>query len=168
MARDGRIKFHQLLPLIVARLVEHIPGMNEATCFVSLNPRLHPDPTPGNVWLTVTPGAGSFEEGQWDGGGRWVAEADTTFTVTAHSPLQLDERGRDTVFLHESSMGLLVVMDQVLEALAGYDPVDELNQQCLIEAVQPNGWDMPERQVDTLGSIGLVFTVKFDWDLEVA
>ena len=163
MARAQK-KLHEILPAIIDRLRDQIDWANESNCFFSLNSRAKPNHDPGGIWLTVSPGGGKFDEQAFAGAGREAMITDTNFTVTAHSPVALDERGHDLEFLVHESLGVIRAMDDVLEALAGHDlsdGTDELTR----EPIYPNGWEEPERQTEWLGRLGMVFALKFDWRL---
>lgn len=171
MVRTGQTKLAPLLLAVVEQLKAEISGLEESTCFISLNPDDEPADTPGSLWITVSPGGGQFDKELWTGGGREQATVDTTFTVAVHSPVQLDQKGRDVEVLTNESLGVLQMLDQVIDTLSGWDYITDLGDPTeethTRDPLVPSGWTYPQRPTDRHGWIGMVFEVKFDWEMQL-
>lgn len=156
--------FSAVLTAVVARLIDQITLANAATCFLTLTPDGRPL-TPGDIWITVSPRGGKFDENMIEGGGRATAWADSGFTVTVHSSVELDQMERETTWLTHATLGVLETMKDAIDALTTYDLLDGSSDEILIEPIVPDGWDEPQRVGPSRGSISVSFLTKFKWSL---
>lgn len=162
MIRTGYAQLDKLLDLVVARLTDQIPECSEANCFLTLNPDSVPA-SPGDFIFAVAPTAGSFSGAYLNGGGQAQATADTGVIVKIHSPLQLDEPGRERAFLIDNTHSILKQWRRVLRALTDWSPAigdDQVTRDPLL----PTAWSIT-RDDRRIGAIEQDFSVSFDMDL---
>lgn len=154
-----------VLDAVVKRLRDQL-SLNESTCFLSLTPDV-PVKTASDVYLTVSPDGGEFDQAAFDGGGDQQLTAETGVRVTVVSTLKLDRTGHDSELVSNASRGVLAVMHDVLRALTGHDLlIDVDGNQALRRLIAPRGFDRPERDSERLGSISLYFGLSFDLELD--
>lgn len=137
-------------------------------CYLSALP-LHPKMLRGGPWfLAVSPGTGSFVEGEQAIGN---CTEETTVTITMYSRIAVDRADEDDKSLTDTSRGLLAIKQKVLTALVGHDLVAAAGntfvrqllfcRRCgppvlLEESGAPN---------NIVAAMQLDFGVMFDWDL---
>lgn len=162
MARD-KGDLSSILAAIVARLIDQVTEFNAANCYLSINPDSLPS-GPGEITCVVAPTSGTFDQGMIEGGGDEQNTSDGGVIVKIHSPVQLDEADRDTVFLTDASLGLLSFAKQAMQALSGWSPDDGGGNETTRDPLHPAGYAF-QRDGRKLGACELTFHLKFDWDL---
>ena len=151
-----------VLTAISARLVSQL-SLDAALVFEVVNPMAPPPVIPGSdTFLTVAVGAGDFliEE---QATVQCAENAD--FTVTGYCKISLDDPGRESIFLKDSTRGILPLKRRILKALIGHDLVSGSNNflRDLLYAKRAGAPDYdPEKLV---GWCSITFGVHFDWDL---
>lgn len=153
----------EVLLAIVARLINQMPDMcKSGNTYLTLNPDSI-DPSPGAYSFTVSPLGGSFPAEFMQGGGVEQVTVETGFTVTIHSPLQLDMPRRDVEFLTANTKGVLGLAKRVLKAMTLFDP-QNATAIILRDPITPTGFSF-RRSDRSLGSMELEFRLMFDWDI---
>lgn len=154
-----------VLDAVIKRLREQL-SLSDSTCFLCLSDDVTPKTT-SDVFLTVSPDGGEFDQGHFDGGGDEQLTVEGGVRVTIHSTLKLDRTGHDSELLSNASRGVLSVMHEVLRALTGHDLViDTDGNTTLRRLIAPRGFERPERSGERLGRISLYFGLSFDWELD--
>lgn len=154
-----------ILQVIVTRIITAIGSrFSDANCYLSINPDSLPAPSPGGLTCVVSPASGSFDEAYFEGGGNQQLLLNGGIIVKVHSPLQLDQSGRDVELLVNESHGVIDCATEILEALSNWSPVaangDELTRDPLI----PRDIHYT-RATNKLGGVEIGFGCNFDWDL---
>jgi len=157
---------------ILRLITEHLQReltLGPRQCYEVLDPRSPNLPKGGGWFLTVAPGGGDFPQQEQ------IPEQCTELwqvTVTIYSRLYLDSTDHDQKRLRDSTRGLLVLKQRVLEALVGQDlrtdeePTDAESDTFLRNLVYP--LRASRAQVDEqhrIGWLSIDFGVDFDWDL---
>lgn len=150
-----------------SKLLRSIDELRPETCVVTVVPDAAVPPVAQDLYCTISPTAGSFDESLFDGGGREQTALDGGLVVKVFSAIQLDQPGQDSVMLLDRSRGVLRKLHEVLGALAGYLPVDddgnELTRNPLIPAEYSFSHDGRR-----WGAVQVSFRLEFDWDLSAS
>jgi len=160
------VDLNQVLAAVVLRL-QAVLTLNDSTCFYSINPD-SPPPAPADLYLVVTPDGGTFDDGMFEGGGEKQLTCDTGFVVTIKTAMRLDAGGKDKERLTNASRGMIQMVGQILDALAGHDLLLSTGDAFLRGLLQPQGFGAPQKDGEKLGSIPLTFNLSFDWDVTPA
>lgn len=167
-AVSSRVDTTELTALTAIRdlLRTAFPELGSENVFLTLYPDA-PEPEPsGEHFLSVAPGAGSFDEALFAGGGREQLCQVGEFQVTIYSRVQLDQSARDESILGHATEGLLVLKHRVLSALVGADPALPGGAKFSRELLRPIRAAAPEHDADRgIGWLSLAFALSFDWDL---
>lgn len=162
----------EVLLAIVAKIRANVTALSrEPTCFIS------DSPWPGvevesNLFCTVAPSEGQFDDGLMDGAGNLGVAEDSMVQVTVYSRIEVDQIERFEKGLTDASRGLLVIKQQILTALAGKNldggtfRGDSSN--LLHEGLRParaSHKTRDPRHADDFASFSLAFRAKFSWDL---
>jgi len=164
MARDKALP-QNVYTAAVEMLRAAIDGCTDANCFFCLDPDCIP-PTPGEFFYVVAPTSGTFDEGMIDGGGIEQLTVEAGLLVKIHSPLMLDQVGRDVELLNNESLGLWSKATEVMAALAVQSPTVAGNPQTR-DPLMPHSFSIT-KSLKRLGAIELTFKVLFDWDVSGA
>lgn len=121
-------------------------------------------PSAGEFVCTVCPRGGIFADPYLDGGGNKQAADFFEFSVSVYSTVQLDEADRETVFLTDSTLGLLQKLRLVLKALTALDVTIPGGNNVLRDPILPQGYQI-SRNGRGLGKFELRCRAAFDWDL---
>ena len=162
MARQSG-KLDEILNAIVIRLRDQISDFNSSNCYLSMDPDAIPQ-SPGEFTCVVAPTSGSFEEAFLDGGGQQQCTSAGGFVAKVHSPVQLDDLGRDVEFLTHDSLGLIELMRLVLKALVAWSPKDDLGNELTRDPLLPANFAFT-RTRRSLGAVEITFHLSHDWDL---
>lgn len=154
-----------VLERIVARIVAQtlVTEFTDSTCYISLNPDVTPPPNPGDMFCVVSPASGQFNQTMLDGGGNAQARFDTEIVVTVHSITQLDEPGRDKVFLNDASRGVITRLTKVAKVLSCHDLLDGSGNRILSQPLLPSNLELAHDGRE-LGSAKMWFSCEFNWD----
>lgn len=167
MADPVDAKLADVLDAVVLRL-RTILVLNERTCFLYLRRAGMPPPAaPDDIFLTVEPDGGQFDEGMLIGGDRAQATVKTGVAITIHSNVMLDAAMHDARVLSHASRGMLIFLDKILDALTGHELLLASGEPCLRELMAPQGWNKPDRPdpTDKRAELTVVFGLEFDWKL---
>lgn len=163
MARSlGKLKV--ILPAVVDRLIDQIEGVTKANCYVALNPDSLPNGGVGGILYVVSPTSGRFDDAYFEGGGVEQLFANAGLVVKIHSPLQLDQAGRDIEFLTDEAHGILDRATDVLAALSNWSPEDVSGNPQTRDPLYPMGYTLT-RAGRSIGAIELEFACNFDWNV---
>lgn len=165
MARD-KCDPITLLTAVVTRLRSAL-NIAEAECFISLDP-LAKLRSPGDLVFVVSPLSGQFDQGMIEGGGREQVTADTGFTVTIRTYVQLDEAGHDVVALNDRDVGIMQAATDVLSALTLWEPLDASDNLLLRDMLSPSGYEIGKGSGNknrTETYFQIAFKTVFDWGL---
>ena len=169
-----------LLGAVVTQLTTAMPFYCTAVnTYLALDPWERPVSNPGSPGDTsghtvgavpyvfgVGPMGGSFELGNQIGGGQSDVRTTSGVMVVIHSPVRLDQVERDSIFLTDSTNGILPVATLVMKALVGFTPSDGAGGYLVADAFMAASWDIRREDGDgSLGSIGIGFRTCFDWDM---
>lgn len=118
-----------------------------------------------DVFIQVSPGGGSFDQGILAGGPR--AEETALFGVTIWRRSHTDRAGRAQDSLFNETEGLLAIKRNVLRALTGKMLVDGSSRQIATGTIKPQQALEPNTGATDppLDSLAMYFQVPFDWDL---
>lgn len=169
-----------LLLAVEARVKEKVPGMNEATCFLSDGPLPMEFPA-GTVLCTVCHGEGQFDEAAWSGGGQLVVTVPVYTTLLVYSLLDTPPRAK--MALVDPNVGILTqYLPPVLQCLAyecaeiddppvPWQPQYE-GEDILLDAFVPHGFTAPAYLDGLPGDrtylySTVTFVATFDWNLTV-
>jgi hypothetical protein len=162
-----------VLDAIVQRL-KKLPGadLNDSTCFVTLYPERPGPLPPGDLFLTVSPGGGTFDPGWHEGGGEHQTKEDAVVFVTIFSRQKLDRAGRDDNKLLSLPKGLLEWKRMVLRWLSNHDlQVPQADGtgfgSALVNAMAPLTADAAEShgEKEEYAFLKMGFSTDFLWDL---
>lgn len=121
-------------------------------------------PSPAEVIYELSPSQSiTFEDGHFTGAGRYAMHVSCQLNVTIHSTIQLDELGRDGIYLTHADRGIIQYMTEVLSALADHDLLDESGNELLSQPLRPVQAHIPPRDDRTRGYVMLSFACEFDW-----
>lgn len=162
MARN-KGTFDAILLAVVDRLISQVGGLDEANCYLSLNPDVLPMPNPGDFVCVVAPTSGMFSDSMFEGGGVEQTTSDSGIIVKIHSPVQLDEVHRDAVFLTDATLGLIAKVRSTLKALSDWSP-GSVGSELTRDPLIPSDFAFT-RNSRSLGACELTFKLSFDWDL---
>ena len=140
-------------------------GLTESACFLSVHPEAQPTVNQ-NVWLTVSPEDGQFDDGAWGGGGQAVLIENTWAVITIFSAMRLDRPEHDVAFLTDVVRGVLTVKRKVLKALGTFDPVNSSADFILCQPMAPTNSPRPLNDRLRIGDCQLWFSTIFLWDIE--
>lgn len=158
----------EAVALLVTYLQQRL-NLNDSRCYETVKPdQLPVVPSGSDYVLTVSTGPGQFTIPE-QFPEQCCEESD--ITVMAFTRINLDPSNPDTVLLHEAKRGLFQLKKLMLKTLVGVDPQRENGEyfvRDLLHAKHALAPDIGERggkAVITVGSIGVVFGLNFDWDL---
>lgn len=157
--------FDAILNSVRDKLLKSIDELAPETCVITINPDAAALPVSQELYCTVSPTSGSFDESLFDGGGREQTSLEGGIVVKCFSMLQLDQPGQDSVMLIDRSRGVMRKLHEILAALAGFMPVsadglDTLARNPLIPATYAFSHDGRR-----WGAVEVAFRLSFDWDL---
>jgi hypothetical protein len=118
-----------------------------------------------DLFIQLTPGGGSFNQGILQGGPR--AEETSLVGVTIWRRSVIDDAGRAQDSLFNTSEGLLKIKRRVLKALTGKMLVDGSGNQIATGTITPQQALEPDTGATDppLDRLAMYFQVPFDWDL---
>lgn len=158
-----------VLQAVVSRLIREVDKFTDTNCFLTAEP---PDEPPANVrnnlFCTVSPTNGQFDQGVHEGGGINTTFEDAGVEIVIFNAVKLDRVGHDSALLTEASRGLLVLKKQILKALSGHDLQDGNGEEILINLMAPLLSKNPRSSKGKEGAVGdlsLQFSTDFEWDL---
>lgn len=163
MARVATNQIDVLLA-VVKRLTDRVALLNDSNCTISDSP----DPPPGmthDLFCTVAPTNGRFDEAAGTGGGEHVAIEYAGVAVTVYWSRSLDQNGQIVTLLTDRTRGLLKLKWQILRALTGHDLEWEGNQ-ILVNLMQPLTADVPQTDRKKIGDLSLTFSTDLEWELD--
>lgn len=161
----------EVLLAVVAKIQANVAALeNEPTCFVSATtwPEVS---VQDNLFCTVVPGDGQFDQGIVDGSGNIGVCEIFPVIVTIWSHIEVDQIERFQQGFVDAQRGLLTIKQQVLQALAGKNLDGETYQGnpsvLLMEALMPTRSHVQTEKVDDdeFGGISISFDAKFNWNL---
>lgn len=159
-----------ILDAIVARLIDQIPDLcKPETCYQAIDPD-DIGPSLGDVTFVVAPMSGNFPQEYYEGGGLEQLTVFGGVTVKIHSPLQLDQAGRDLIAMIDRPRGLWRVARRVIRALANpeWSPMKGDNE-ITRDPLVPAGYDISRggnrKSKRKIRGIELNFRLNFDWDV---
>jgi hypothetical protein len=144
-----------------------ITHLTEDTCFWFLpaarGSRPQP-PAPADVFVTVAPDGGTFDEPLFHGGGGAQLTVNTGFTVTVHRTWHLDAGNVDNYFLLNSD-GVAALLMAIINGMTGFDPTTGDGHTHVRELIRPTGFTQPWRSEDEhVGGFDVQFELSFDID----
>lgn len=156
----------EVLDAVIARLLTRIPTLNPSTCFFSTNPQ----PSiwrNGNLFVTVAPQGGTFDQAEFNGMGRAGIVEQTGVIVTCWSAIKLDSTERDLYALRDPDRGLLGWKLKLLDALAGHKLLGLDGQELLTSYLRPTMTQYPQTAGDDgkFSGISIEFATDFNWRL---
>lgn len=152
----------EVLTRLAARLVDQTDASADS-CFVSFDIG-EPPVTPGmstGQYLQIYPESGQFSEAYIDGGGQAQCTMDLILAVKITDTQLLEQAGRSSVRLTNTTRGLVALVKPVLKALVAYMLTSSGGSEILRHPFIPSGIQF----VPTEGAAILTFTASFDWDL---
>lgn len=161
----------EILLAVVAKIQANVSAFeSEPTCFVSAT--TFPEVSvQDNLFCTVMPGDGQFDQGIVDGSGSTGVCEIFPLIVTIWSHIEVDQIERYQQGLVDDERGLLTLKQQILQALAGrnvdggtYNGAPSI---LLTEALMPTRSKVQMEQVtdEYYGGISVSFDAKFNWNL---
>jgi hypothetical protein len=158
-------KLDAILTAIVTRLQSSL-GVAASDCYLAMSGDILPTPAPapGDFLYIVSPLSGDFDESYFDGGEGNQCTIRAGFTVRVHSTVQEDQPGQDTLFLTDSTRGIIDRWRLVVKALAAWSPLDNSSNPLTRDPIIPKSFSMG-RADRSLGDIEIAFNLTFDLDL---
>lgn len=153
-----------ILNLIQNRIVNCVPRANNSSVYLSTVPNILP-PNAGDFIYELYLSRGIFDQGEMAGGGIHTLLFQGDVHVTIHSFNQLDETGRDEIFLTDNARGVLPRATEVLNALAIHDLEDSAGNRVLAQPMRPTSFVIPPKEDRRNGFMQLTFSITFDWDM---
>lgn len=172
-ARDAAVTVERLphtepdlvLKRIQSRIVNCVPGANDSSVYMSTVPEKLP-PNAGEFIYEIYLSRGDFGQGHMAGGGINTVQFSGEVHLTIHSFNQLDETGRDEIFLTDSARGVIPRATAVLNALSIHDLEDTAGRRILSQPMRPTSFVIPPKNPPRQhGFMQLTFAVTFDWDM---
>ena len=163
----ARIDISQADVLVFLRdALRNALALDDRTCFIALDSHLTAPPPSGDLFVTIVPGASTFDSELQIGGGQQQLTEEWHLTITFYCRGRLDQSGHADAILLEDARGLYVAKRKVLQALVAEDLADEsgdtfLRQLTPVVSCSEPDWDK-DRQIAWM-SLG--FTLQWDWDL---
>lgn len=158
-----------MLQAVVTRLISAVNKFTDTNCFLTAEP---PDEPPANVrnnvFCTVSPTNGQFDQEALIGGGFNTVFEEAGVEVVIFNAVKLDRVGHDSALMTEASRGLLVLKLAILKALSGHDLQDGSGNEILINLMAPLKSENPRSSKGKDGAVGdlsLQFSTDFEWDL---
>lgn len=152
-----------VLNAVVARLIAQVSGLNSSTCFISDTPE-PPAASQNNLFVTVAPTGGRFDEEAQIGAGAAELIEYVGFAVTIWSAMKLDRNEHANYLLTDATRGLLAVKKSVLKALVGHN-LQVTGGDALVAYIRAINSSPPGYTQGGLGRITLTFSSEFLWDL---
>jgi hypothetical protein len=158
-----------LFNAIIARLIAQL-SLNESAVLFSIDPHPKAARSPADLTYVVSPLSGSFDDLMIEGGGTAQCTANTGFTITIHSHLQLDEPQQDKYTALDNSLGLIQAGTLVIKALmrsnaaGGWEPTDASGNILVRDQIAPAGWEFGKENRAHMW-MTISFKTVFDWDL---
>lgn len=151
------------------RLIDQLaPDFNNSTCYLSMKPV--PPVTPSsvhNIFCTIAPDNGTFNEGVFEGAGEDHVEEDGGVIISVFSRIKTDRVEHATEALTNATRGLLSVWKKrVLKAISGQNLQDADGNEIFDNLPMPRISNIPNLADDELVGFSLSFDTDFDWDLE--
>ncbi|MDE2102945.1 MAG: hypothetical protein KGL39_37220 [Patescibacteria group bacterium] len=159
---DGKL---DAIVLAILGEIQSSLATDSESAFVSLDPDgLELSAAPGQFIYVIFPSGGTFDDTLIDGGGNFQATVYATIAIRIYSFVQLDEYGRDTLWLSQNSLGISEPMRQLLKLISQADMTDVDGNDLLREPIMPVAFKTirPSREI---GAIEVLFQVCYDWDL---
>lgn len=155
-----------VLQAVVARLQAALT-LSDLQCFLSVH--AEPNATVDqNLWITVSPEMGHFDDDLFAGAGRNAVAENTWAVITIFSEPRLDRTGRDDVLLADPVVGVLSMKHRAINALTGFDPVNGDSNFILMEPMSPTNSPKPLSDRKKIGDVQLWFSTNFTWDIPQA
>lgn len=152
-----------VLQAIVDRLKAAL-SFSDSQCFLSVH--AEPNATVDqNLWITVSPEDGQFDQELLDGAGRSGVAEQTWAVLTIFSQVRLDRPEHDVSMLNDTSRGVLSLKHRVINALTQFDPTNSDGDFILMEPMAPTNSPRPLSDRKKLGDVQLWFSTKFLWDI---
>lgn len=138
-------------------------GLNERSCWYTLDPLAVDIPPGGDFYVTVAPGNSQFPDGEQ--ASRNITE-ESTVQVTVYSRMRLDSTNHDDKLVLDAANSLYKLKKRVLAAIVGHDLTDEDADYFLRQWLHVLSSDRPNYDKDkAVGWLTLHVGVSFDWDL---
>lgn len=158
-----------VLEAVARRLRQEIDEFNDSTCIITTSPpREVPQNIQHNVFCSVSPTDGSFDDSWMAGGGVEAVREDAGVIIVLMSSMKLDRIGHNSSLLADQSRGLLIVKQKILKALTSHRLADTSGNFLLTDEMMPSRSESPQSGSDSgkeVGDIALVFQTPFLWDL---
>ena len=137
---------------------------SESVCFVSAWP-MPPHCPPGNLFATIAPTDGTFDQDLLEGGGANTACENAGVVVTVFSRCKLDRAGQSNFLLSDQGRGLLRLKKKILKAFTSHDLEFErsLILRNQMAPLRSTAGDYNEQQ--SIGWLSVTFSTDFDWAL---
>ncbi len=166
MARETTTsKLDLILLRAKRRLVDAAAIATDSNTYISTIPDELP-PNPDEVMFEIAPSHSyQFDQGILAGAGQASLHTQTQLIVTIHSTVQLDEAGRDEIYLTRENLGACELIRQVLKAFCDHDLLDEDDNQMLSHPLMPISGDIPPKDQRERGFVSLRFRCDFDWNM---
>ncbi len=155
-----------------------VDGLNDQTCFITDSPIPPMLPAGGGHCVTVSLGAGSFDQSLFSAGGHSVLNEDSQVVVTilaqtridrapqAERALLADDRGLITRWKRSVLRALLVSDPTLGQSSQAWEPASGNRPLCR-DQIRPLSCSAPSDVPEWAGWTGLqiVFSASFDWEL---
>ena len=155
-----------------------VEGLNDQTCFIADSPIPLMLPAGGGHCVTVSLGAGSFDQSLFNGGGHSTLNEDSQVVITilvqtkidrvpqAERALIADDRGLISRWKRAILRSLLVADPNLGQLSQAWEPVSGDRPLCR-DQIRPLNCTAPSDVPDFPGWTGLqiVFSASFDWEL---
>jgi len=163
-----------VLEAVLLRLKDRMPDVfTDKTLFLTAAP---PDEPPENVrdnlFATVSPINGSFDQGVHVGAGIHGTIEETGVIVVVFNAIKLDRVQHDAEMLTNSARGLLSLKRRILAALSGHDLLDDDDEPLLANLMAPLQSQAPRsmwqdgKRPRSVGDLALAFSTDFLWSLD--
>jgi hypothetical protein len=158
-----------VLEAVARRLRDEVDEFNESTCIVTANPpRDIPPNINHNVFCTVSPTDGNYDESAFVGGAENSLIEEAGVMIVLMSSVKLDRVGHNSEILAHESRGLLQIKAKILKTLTGHQLKDTSGNWLLTEYMRPIRSESPQSGEDSgrdIGDLAIVFATPFLWDL---
>lgn len=155
----------------ITSILRNALGLNESTCYETLEPPGYTAIPAASFWITIRPGHGHFHENEQS-----PVQCIETWNVqvTLYAKVALDRAGHDRETLLEAARGLYPNKLKVLKALVGIDPTTDGTTDgdtFVRQLVYCTGCSMPQvASIENtpnrgIGYMTLDFDFSWDWDL---
>lgn len=155
------------IPTLIVAMLRRVLNLNDQRCYETERPDMLPRvPSGSDYVLTVSTGDGSFPIPE-----QMPEQANEEFdlTIMGFFRVNLDPPNADTMLLHEVKRGAFPVKRRILKAMLSAQDLQRENGDYflrdLLYAKRSIAPAAMEHKVGTIGSVGVVFGVSFDWNL---